>query len=150
MSTSTGDWATIATKALEASSALTISATCEYDDETRLLTVDYTVEFLDDVFQKLNLTVLLVENKIMGTQTMPDGKKNLHYEHNHVLRASLNGDWGEELGASFDEGSKLTGRASMTLNEKWVAENCDVVVYAYLDENKEVEQATSVSVVSEQ
>lgn len=150
MSTSTGDWATIATKALEASSALTISATCEYDDETRLLTVDYTVEFLDDVFQKLNLTVLLVENKIMGTQTMPDGKKNLHYEHNHVIRASLNGDWGEELGASFDEGSKLTGRASMTLNEKWVAENCDVVVYAYLDENKEVEQATSVSVVSEQ
>ncbi|MDE6786784.1 MAG: Omp28-related outer membrane protein, partial [Muribaculaceae bacterium] len=66
------------------------------------------------------------------------------YEHNHVLRASLNGDWGEELGKSFVDGEKKEGTASMTLKEDWVAENCDVVVFVYGDDNKEVEQAISI------
>ncbi len=146
MSGSTGDWIQRASEALTATSYLTLSASCDYDADSRNLTVDYEVEFLDDVNRKINLTVWLVENKIMGTQTMPDGKMNLNYEHNHVLRASLNGDWGEELGASFTTESKITGSATMTLKEEWVADNCDVVVYAYRDDNKEVEQATSLSV----
>ncbi|MDE6631654.1 MAG: Omp28-related outer membrane protein, partial [Muribaculaceae bacterium] len=83
---------------------------------------------------------------IMGTQTMPDGKMNLNYEHNHVLRASLNGDWGEELGSAFIEGDLKDGQASITLQEDWVAENCDVVVFVYRDDDKEVEQAASISI----
>ncbi len=146
MSGSTGDWIQRASEALTLTSYLTLSADCDYDADTRQLTVDYEVEFLDDVNRKLNVTVWLVENHIMGTQTMPDGKKNFNYEHNHVLRTSLNGNWGEELGVSFAAESKLQGTASTTLNEDWVADNCDVVVYVYRDDNKEVEQATSVGI----
>ncbi len=98
MSGVTSDWIQRASEALKATSYLNLSASCTYDAENRHLNVDYDVEFLDDVFRKLNLTVWLVENKIMGTQTMPDGKPNFNYEHNHVLRASLNGNWGQELG----------------------------------------------------
>ncbi len=105
--------------------------------------MDYEVEFLDYINKKLNVTVWLVENKIMGTQTMPNGRPNMNYEHNHVLRASLNGDWGQELGESFAEGVKIDGTATMTINEDWVAENCDVVVYVYNNDNKEVEQVIS-------
>ncbi|MDE5849008.1 MAG: Omp28 family outer membrane lipoprotein [Muribaculaceae bacterium] len=144
MSGSTGDWQQRASEALKATSYISLSATCDYDEATRGLTVDYDAEFLDDVNRKLNITVWLVENKIMGTQTMQDGKLNVNYEHNHVLRASLNGDWGQELGSSFAEGSKTHGQASMTLKEDWVADNCNVVVYVYRDDNKEVEQAVSV------
>ena len=146
MSGSTGDWKQRASEALAKSSVVTLSATCEYQADTRNLTVDYSVEFLDYVYSKLNVTVWLVENKIMGTQTMPDGKMNLNYEHNHVLRASLNGDWGEEIGSSFLEGDFKEGQASITLQEDWVAENCDVVVFVYRDDDKEVEQATSISI----
>ncbi|MDE6379165.1 MAG: Omp28 family outer membrane lipoprotein [Muribaculaceae bacterium] len=146
MSGSTGDWSQRASEALTATSYITLSAECEYDSDSRELTVDYEVNFLDDIDRKLNLTVWLVENKIMGTQTMPDGKPNLNYEHNHVLRASLNGDWGVELGSKFEAGSSLTGTASMTLSEEWNADNCDVVVYVYRDDNKEVEQAMSLSI----
>ena len=146
MSGSTGDWIQRASEALTVPTYITLSADCGYDQTSRELTVDYEVEFLDIIKRKLNLTVWLVENKIMGTQTMPDGKMNLNYEHNHVLRASLNGDWGQELGNSFTEGSKVSGTVSMTLQEDWVAENCDVVVYVYRDDNKEVEQAVSVNI----
>lgn len=143
MSGSTADWIQRASEALTSMTYVNISATPTYDAENRQLTVDYDVEFLDYVKKKLNVTVWIVENHIMGTQTMPNGKPDFNYEHNHVLRASLNGDWGETIGESFAEGDKVSGTASMTLDEEWVAENCDIVVYVYSDDNKEVEQAIS-------
>lgn len=146
MSGSYLEWKQKATEALEIPSVITLSAISDYNPDSRNLTVDYEVEFLDDLITTLNVTVWLVENKIMGTQTMPDGKLNFNYEHNHVLRASLNGDWGEPLGSSFPAESKKTGTASMTLPEDWVAENCDAVVFIYRDDNKQVEQATSISI----
>ena len=146
LSGSIPDWIQRASEALTANTYVSIDATCDYNSETRNLTVDYTVDFLDYINRKLNVTVWLVENKIMGTQTMPNGRPDMNYEHNHVLRASLNGDWGETLGESFADGSSKSGQASMTLQEDWVAENCDVVVYVYSDSNKEVEQAVSVGV----
>ncbi len=148
MSSSIGNWKQRASEALLATTNISLDATCSYDSNTRNLTVDYSVAFLDDVNAKLNVTVWLMENKIMGTQTMPDGKPNLNYEHNHVLRASLNGDWGEELGTAFPAETKKEGTASMTLKEDWVAENCVAVVYVYRDDNKEVEQATSISILN--
>lgn len=147
MSGSTADWVQRASEALTAMTYVSLSASSGYDEETRSLTVDYDVEFLDDINRKLYITVWLVENKIMGTQTMPNGRPNFNYEHNHVLRASLNGNWGQELGSSFTEGSTIHGQAGMTLNEEWVADNCDVVVYVYRDDNKEVEQAVSKSIL---
>ena len=144
MSGSTADWIQRASEALTANTYVSIEASCRYEAESRNLSVDYTVDFLDYINRKLNVTVWLVENKIMGTQTMPNGRPNMNYEHNHVLRASLNGNWGETLGESFADGSAKNGRASMTLPEDWVAENCDVVVYVYRDDNKEVEQAVSI------
>ena len=148
MSGSTADWIQRASEALNAMTYVSLSATCAFDPESRNLTVDYDVEFLDIVRKKLNVTVWLVENKIMGTQTMPNGRPNLNYEHNHVLRASLNGDWGEPIGEAFKEGDVVSGSASMPLNEEWVAENCDAVVYVYSDDNKEVEQAISLPIMN--
>ncbi|MDE5813890.1 MAG: Omp28 family outer membrane lipoprotein [Muribaculaceae bacterium] len=147
MSGSTGDWIQRASEALTSTSYVTLSAVCEYDPDSRGLSVDYNVYFLDDVDRKLNVTVWLVENHIMGTQTMPNGRPEFNYEHNHVLRASLNGDWGEEIGSKHAEGDRVSRQASMTLSEEWNADNCDVVVYVYRYDNKEVEQAISLSIM---
>lgn len=145
ISGSTADWIQRASEALTSMSNISLTAECQYKENTRELNVYYTAEFLDYFNTKLNATVWLVENKIMGTQTMPDGRTNMNYEHNHVLRASLNGNWGESLGDSFTEGTLKRSGASMTLPEEWVAENCNVVVYVYRDDSKEVEQAISIS-----
>lgn len=147
MSGSIPEWMQKASEALKASAPLKIDATTRYDEGSRLLTVDYSLEFGNVVSRKLYATVWLVENHIMGTQTMPDGKMNLDYEHNHVLRASLNGDWGEEIGSNFDSDSKIAKSASITLSEKWVADNCHAVVYVYADDDKEVLQAAQFDAV---
>lgn len=148
MSGSIPEWMQKASEALAQSAAMSISASTDYDVESRKLTVEYTIDFGNTVTKKLSATVWLVENKIMGTQTMPDGKLNLDYEHNHVLRASLNGNWGEAIGNVFDSDSEVRKSASMTLDEKWVAENCQVVVFVYADDNKEVEQSIQVPAIA--
>ncbi len=147
MSGSIPEWMQKASEALTVPAYVSIEATTDYDAESRNLTVDYTVKFGNVISKRLNATVWLVENKIMGTQTMPNGKMNLDYEHNHVLRTSLNGDWGEYIGDAFDSDSEVKRTASMKLNEKWVAENCEVVVYVYNDDDKEVQQAIELPAI---
>ena len=147
MSGSMGDWQTRASEALQASSKVSIAALAGYDSETRELTVRYDLKFGNVISEPLSIMVWLVESHIPGTQTMPDGKKNFDYEHNHVLRASLNGDWGEAIGSSFDSDSEVDGSASIVLKDEWKAENCHVVVYVYRDGNKEVEQAVQIPVI---
>ncbi len=148
MSGSIPEWMQKASEALIQSAAMSIDATSSYDATSRQLTVDYTINFGNVVDKELSATVWLVESHIMGTQMMPNGSLNLDYEHNHVLRTSLNGDWGEQIGALFDSDSSISKSASITLKEDWVAENCHVVVYVYADNNKEVEQAVQIPVIS--
>ena len=147
MSGSIPEWMSKASEALQSSAAMSIEATSSYDATTRELKVDYEIDFGNVVNKKLSATVWLVENHILGTQTMPDGKLDINYEHNHVLRTSLNGDWGEPIGDSFDSDSRVAKSASIILNENWVAENCQVVVYVYADDDKEVEQAIQISAI---
>ncbi|MDE5871368.1 MAG: Omp28 family outer membrane lipoprotein [Muribaculaceae bacterium] len=146
VSGSIGDWQARASQALTLPASMTIDASCSYDATTRDLTVDYTVDFGNKVDGRLNILIWLVENDIIGTQSMPDGSKDEEYVHNHVLRAALNGDWGASIGDAFYPEDKVEGSATMKLSENWVAENCDAVVFVYRDDNKEVEQAASISI----
>lgn len=146
LSTSVNFWQQRAAEAIAVRSSVSLSATASYDDSSRELTVDYDIDFLDDISTRLNVTVWLVENDILGVQHMPDDKTNDEYVHNHVLRASLNGNWGEEIGNFFAAGSSHTGTASMKLKEDWVAKNCNVVVYVYRENDKYVEQAISLEI----
>lgn len=145
ISGSIGEWLQKASEALKIPAKMSISATCQYDDSTREVTLDYDVDFGNVITTKLCITMWIVENHIIGTQ-VDNGKTVFDYEHNHVLRGSMNGIWGEAIGDIFDSDSKVTGRVSYTIPEDWVAENCDVVVFVFKDDNKEVEQATSISI----
>ncbi len=146
ISGSIGDWLQKASEALKIPAKMLVSATCQYDDSSREITLDYDVDFGNTITSKLCITMWIVENHIIGTQ-IDNGKTVLDYEHNHVLRGSMNGIWGEAIGDRFDSDSEVTGRVSYTLPEDWVAENCDIVVFVFKDDNKEVEQATSIPVI---
>lgn len=147
MSSDYGNWPTEASKALEMPSYVMLEAECDFEDSTRDLTVNYKVSFSDDINESLSIAVWIVENNIPGTQMMPGGKKNEDYVHNHVLRGSLNGTWGEHIGKSFTSTTEVNGAATMTIPENWVANNCNVVVIAFQDNDKYVQQVISVNVI---
>ena len=66
----------------------------------------------------------------------------MNYVHNHVFRSTLNGLWGEELGAISAETEK---GCTFAVDAKYVADNCAVVAVLINTETKEVVQAAEIA-----
>lgn len=138
-------WAGAIREQIEKPAAGDIELTPTYDEATRTVTVDYEVK-LNSVFTStLNINIWLVENGIRGPQK--SGSSIIpNYEHNHVLRASLTGDWGTPLNSTFLPDEVYTGTVSLTLDNAWAAENCQLVGFLQTD-SKSVEQATETPLI---
>jgi hypothetical protein len=91
------------------------------------------------------LQVWIVEDQITAMQLMPDGKANANYLHNHVLRAAVNGLWGDAF--TIDEGEWKTQVMSLVVEDAWNPENLSVVAFVYNDQG--VQQAVKGKVNSE-
>ncbi len=140
----TAAWDGMVYAELEKTTPMDISASTSFDASDRKLTVEYDVRFKEIMTSAANINVWLTESGIIGpqlnnTQTVPD------YEHNHVLRASLTGDWGESLGESFLYGEELNGKTEIVLEDAWVADNCSVVIFAQNPSSKYVYQVIEIS-----
>jgi len=69
----------------------------------------------------------------------PDYIEN--YEHNHVLRASINGDWGENLNTvAFNQNQIINKQFNYTLNSNWQTENLSLIIIVYDSVSKEILQ----------
>ena len=85
------------------------------------------------------LQVWITEDGIIAEQD-DMGTHVADYEHNHVLRAAVNGDWGEPVSVSgFGDTREFSYTA--TLKPAWKAENLSIVAFVYNDD--EVVQAVS-------
>jgi len=126
-----------------------ISITNTYNDGTRKLDCTLETEFLEDLEGIYNICVFITESHIISPQQTADSVAH-SYEHNHMLRGSMNGTWGDLVGTDGTavSGTKLTNSYSITLPAEWVAENCAVVAFVYDTEDNEVVQAEEIEVVS--
>ena len=92
------------------------------------------------------LQLWVVEDSIVALQTMPDGTVNKEYVHNHVLRAAVNGDWGEDFAIS--EGQKKENKFHFLLDKGWVARHISIVAFVYNDNG--VQQVSKTSIIQKQ
>lgn len=97
------------------------------------------------------LQVWVIEDGIIATQLMPDapdenpewtGGAKADYVHNHVLRAAVNGPWGEDFSIAMDE--QKTQTMTQAVDAKWNTDNLSVVAFVYNDDG--VEQAVKSKV----
>lgn len=86
------------------------------------------------------LQVLLLEDGIQAVQTV-NGRNDRTYIHNHVLRASFNGTWGETL---ILGGATTEKSYTLALAEDWNPEHLQLVAFVVLDD--EVQQVISIPV----
>lgn len=100
-----GDWATYAPVILGEASYANIALESSIDIATRELTVDVEIYYTGNAPATNKLNVALLQSGIEGPQTgmaanpsqvLPNG----NYEHNHMLRHLLTGQWGEEITTS--------------------------------------------------
>ena len=84
------------------------------------------------------LQVWLLEDSITAMQMMPDGKINTEYVHNHVLRAPVNGLWGEDF--AVGEGEHKERVLTFQPDAAWNPAHLSIVAFVY--NNGGVLQAT--------
>jgi hypothetical protein len=137
--------ATAVQTALDPQATITITNT--YNSGTRKLECLLETEFLDAMEGTFNICAFITESGIISPQ-QTNQTVNMTYEHNHVLRTSMNGTWGDAVG---DDGQAVTGSTlsnnySITLPQAWDAANCTVVSFIYNTTTNEVVQAEEKSI----
>ena len=122
------DWKTRVREELEKKAPVNITASFVADASGENLTAMVTVEGASGhVDGKLQLWV--VENNITAIQMMPDGSVNTDYVHQHVFRAAVNGEWGEDI--SLDEGKSIDKFYSFSPADTWTLNNLSLVAFVY-------------------
>lgn len=129
--------------------AAEIALQTQYDKDNRSVTIDYSILFKEAVTQACNIQLWIIENGIVGSQLMSNGKPNKEYVHNHVLRAAVNGNWGEEIGKDFQPTTAASGTATYTLKDNWKAENCQVVAFIFNANTKKIYQGAICKVIND-
>lgn len=121
----------------------------DFDDASKELTVDVSTKTYGEVDAKLSLIVYLTESHIIAPQEN-GSELDENYEHNHVLRAGLNGTWGEEISTTTPVLSNTTfnNSLSFTFADEWVPDNCEVIVIISNTETKEIIQVEEHGVIS--
>mgnify|MGYP004448638165 FL=1 len=103
---------------------------------------------VNGVSHKLKLAVYVIEDGIVGSQLdyeKPAGQQEIpNYVHNHVLRSSFSGVYGEEIAINGDEFEKSYSKA---IKADWNVENCQVIAFVYDADTKEMLQAEIKKVV---
>lgn len=121
-----------------------------YDSLLNLICIDVQTKILSSLSDEINITVILLENKIISKQTDYAAENDYieDYEHNHVLRKGLNGAWGEPIGDGlYTAGELYTHRFSIDKNADWNASNLSVVAFVSNTNTYEVLQAEEIHLI---
>ncbi|MEY2719531.1 MAG: hypothetical protein RLZZ273_897, partial [Bacteroidota bacterium] len=147
-------WETVVAQQLQRMPALDLAMSHTFYPESKTLVVTVRTEALADIDAPANVSVWLQENDIIADQK--DYRKTpshiTDYNFSHVLRASMNGTWGDTLSkAPSVKGTKSTMtfrytfpdaklNSADTLNY-WNLKNFEIVAFAHkASTNKEVLQ----------
>ncbi len=94
-SLSRGLWAMASDLILDQVAPVNVGASSSYDEASRKLTIKVELYYTDDSPASTNyVNVALLQNGIMGPQS---GASTNPYEHKHMLRHLITGQWGEEI-----------------------------------------------------
>ena len=119
------------TAALEEEQTFEIVVGPNYDEANRQLKVDVQAIALDDLDGHFFMTVCLVEDHIIGWQTIPGGVDK-EYDFRNVFRGTLNGAYGtsfEDL--HVDANDTFHFSYTTEINAGYNADECYLMVYVY-------------------
>lgn len=134
-------WGTLVREELQKTAPVEIELGATVGDSL-MLDIHTMIKGVDgDTKGKLQLWI--VEDSITAFQVMPNGKPNYNYVHQHVFRAAINGDWGDDI--EVKEGYTIDKDYTFPLDAEWKIDNLSVVAFVYNDTG--VLQVTRVKAV---
>jgi hypothetical protein len=141
------DWEGAVAAQVDLPAQAVITMTNEYNASDRKLTCALETTFLEDLTGTFNICVFITESGIVSPQQTETGIVQ-DYVHNHVLRASMNGTWGDLVGGDGTAvaNMKLSDQFELTLDQAWNEANCNVIAFIINTETQEVIQAEEAGV----
>ncbi|MEL6588459.1 MAG: Omp28-related outer membrane protein [Bacteroidota bacterium] len=121
-----------------------------YDDATSELTTVVDVLYLADAGEEEYVTVYLIEDKVVDWQKDYDSPQvDLpDYNHHNVLRAAINGTWGQPLTTeAVQKDDRFTVSYSFTIPAEYNVANCKVVAFVHDFDTRIVRQAEEAAVI---
>ncbi len=117
----------------------------------RKLGGDITLTFAKDLGAQAKIQILITEDNIVKPQVIPGGQDD-NYVHMHVMRSTVNGSWGENLGsATYQKGDTETiSFSDFSLGEDWVSEELTLIAFVYDEESGEVLQVEKKQLISDE
>lgn len=117
--------------ALEEEQTFELLVIPSYNETTRQLDVEVDAFSLADMDGRFYITACLVEDKIVGWQTIQGGVDK-EYVFRNVFRGTLNGAYGEEFeSAHVDAEDMFYFNYSTEINADYNADECYLMVYVY-------------------
>ena len=141
-----GSWAEVVSNVVQENEVATIRIETEYTpSKLNHITATIETKFTEKLPGAYSLTVCILEDSIIGWQKnndplvgpVPDIE---NYVFNDMLRAVLNGTYGEQLTASVDTLDVYSKTYLYTLNDAWIAEHLSLVAFVFDETTKEIIQ----------
>ena len=106
-------------------------------DNSISITAD--IELLQNISDKMTLTLLIMEDSINATQLMPDGSRNNEYIHNHILRDVITDIWGTDIDCNGTAGVKKMATFSYSeFDNTWILDNCHIVAFVSMKDSRTI------------
>lgn len=123
----TSTWASRVDGIIAQSSPVNVGLSSTYNASTDMVDVTVEMYFTSSVTDAAYVTVLLLENDIITTQSGATG----NYTHKHVMRANLQtGQWGDALTGTTNQGDLVTMTFSYdNSTTNYVIDNSDIVAF---------------------
>ncbi len=130
---SRGSWEGAVETIMQDISPVNVGVSSNYNEATRELTIDVELYYTSNSPELKNyLNVALLQNKIIGPQR--SGSSSItNYEHNHMLRDLITGQWGAEIttttAGTFIQKQYVYTVPADFLGVECVVENCEIAVF---------------------
>jgi hypothetical protein len=127
-----GDWTSKCNEIMAEVSPVNVGVESSYNEATRELTIHVELYYTSDAAEASNfINVALLQDHVFGPQT--GGGAGNNYEHMHMLRDLVTGQWGEEV-FTTTTGSFVDKTYVYTVPEAVnaipvVVENCQIAVF---------------------
>ncbi len=150
------NWETVVEEQLAKDPVAGITLRNTYYPKLNSVLIDIDAVAMTDLSGKYKLCVFITEDHVVSPQknNNPDVGPTpdwMDYEHMSLLRDDLNTTYGKYISATGEmvSGEIYSKEIIYNIDESWVTENCNIVVYLYNEETWEVIQVAELGIKTE-
>ncbi len=146
------EWAAAIEALLLSPPEMYLTINTSFNPVDSLVSISVRTDILKNVPDNLSLSVYLTQDSIIAPQK--DIRMNPvlipNFVHQHVLRAVINGTWGEQItDAPSLFGNMIEKTYSIKIKPEWNVSHCEIVAFVFRSDSRDVIQAESKPIVSD-